>query len=71
VKYRIKFHRIDKWRNFEYFALQERRWWGWKTLGVATLERVELLRKELMRLDLIEAAVDEAVKRKEVRRELD
>ncbi len=62
MKYRIKFHGIHKWRDFEYFALQERRWWGWKTLGVATLERVESLRKDLMRLDLTEATMADPTK---------
>ena len=65
MKYRIKFHHLEDFPHCSYFALQEQRWWGWKTLCVGEQSRVELLRKELMRLDLIGAAVDEAVKKKE------
>ena len=65
MRYRLKFHHLESYPRWSCFALQERRWWGWKTLCVGEQSRVELLRKELMRLDLIEAAVDEAVKKKE------
>ena len=62
MKYRIKFHHLEDFPRWSYFALQERRWWGWKTLCVGEQERIEALRKELMRLDFIEAAVADPTK---------
>jgi hypothetical protein len=62
MKYRVKFDRLGSATGIFYFALQERRWWGWKTLAVGEQSRVELLRKELLRLDFIEAHMADPTK---------
>jgi hypothetical protein len=51
TKYRIKFHHLEDFPRWDYFALQKRRWFGWKTLCVAELERVINIRNTLINLD--------------------
>jgi len=49
-RYRIVFHSLPKY-DPALWSIQERRWWGWKTLATDNMLRIETLLLQLRELE--------------------